>query len=235
MFGRLQVSKRMDTNKSINNISFISRKLSKLLGVFFKLLYSQLAWAYDFVAATVSLGLWNNWILSIQPYLEGSRILEVGFGTGHLISSLNGDGKNHVGIDLSWQMCTLARKRLSATSSISTLVNGQAQRLPFMNEVFDQVVTTFPSDYIKDDTSWSEISRVLVPGGELLILISARITGSTWYYRLVRWSFQISNQSFEWEDGLIEPFTHAGLNCVVITYKVQHSELMMIRGKKNEE
>ena len=182
----------------------------------------------------MSLGLWNNWILSILPYLEGSRILEIGFGTGHLISSLNSDGEQHVGIDLSWQMCSLARKRLSATSGISTLVNGQAQRLPFMNEVFSQVVTTFPSDYIKDDTSWSEISRVLVPGGELLILISARIARSKWYYRFAQWSFRITNQSVEREDRLIEPFTHAGLNCVVITVHVQHGELLMIHGKKNE-
>jgi len=211
-----------------------SRNSSKILTVFFKLLYSRLAWAYDFVAATVSLGLWNNWILSSKPFLSGTKILEIGFGTGHLIRSLDCDGKNHIGIELSWQMCKQTSKRLSAKSCNPALVNGQAQKLPFKNEVFDQVVMTFPSDYIKEDSSWGEISRVLIPGGDLFILMSARITGMHWFYRLIQWLFHIPDQSVDWEDILEEKYKHADLKCTVTTRNAPHSELLIIRGKKRE-
>ena len=56
----------------------------------FYLLYHPFAFAYDLVAAAVSLGRWKKWVLSVVPFLEGNQILEIGHGPGHLQSALLG-------------------------------------------------------------------------------------------------------------------------------------------------
>ena len=60
--------------------------MQKLLAFFFRQLYHRFAWAYDLVAGFVSLGQWNNWIYEILPLISGTKILELGFGPGHLQS-----------------------------------------------------------------------------------------------------------------------------------------------------
>ena len=55
-----------------------------LLRFFFYLLYHSFAFAYDLVAASVSLGRWKDWVLSVVPFIEGNRVLEIGHGPGHL-------------------------------------------------------------------------------------------------------------------------------------------------------
>ena len=52
--------------------------------VFFHLLYHPFAFTYDLVAAVVSFGQWKNWGQSILPFIDGTRILELGHGPGHL-------------------------------------------------------------------------------------------------------------------------------------------------------
>ena len=52
------------------------------------------------------------------------------------------------------------------------LSEGLAQQLPFQ-ACFDTVVATFPSEYIFDPCTIKEIYRVLVPGGKMVILLTA--------------------------------------------------------------
>ncbi len=63
-------------------------RMKTLLRFFFRLLYHQFAFTYDLVAATVSLGRWKDWVLSVVPFIEGTRILEIGHGPGHLQRAL---------------------------------------------------------------------------------------------------------------------------------------------------
>ncbi|MEW6241946.1 MAG: class I SAM-dependent methyltransferase, partial [Chloroflexota bacterium] len=58
--------------------------IPRLLRVFYHWLYHPFAWVYDFVAAVVSLGRWNEWIMTVMPLIEGTRILELGHGPGPL-------------------------------------------------------------------------------------------------------------------------------------------------------
>jgi ubiquinone/menaquinone biosynthesis C-methylase UbiE len=90
-----------------------------ILRFFFKLLYHQFAFAYDLVAATVSLGRWKDWVMSILPFVEGPRVLEIGFGPGHLQRRLLQRGLIAVGIDESPQMARLAKRNLTGTSVAS--------------------------------------------------------------------------------------------------------------------
>ncbi|HEX9029072.1 MAG TPA: methyltransferase domain-containing protein [Anaerolineales bacterium] len=172
-----------------------NRLLIPFLRFFFKLLYHQFAWTYDWVAAIVSLGQWKSWVLSALPYLHGPRILEIGHGPGHLQVALRQRGFQPFGLDESRWMSRLAYLRLSRSGFIPVLVNGYAQFMCFPNASFDQVVATFPSDYIYDSHTLAEIRRVLTPGGELLVLPLAWLTSPLLLHRLAARLFIVTGES----------------------------------------
>lgn len=172
-----------------------ARLLVPFLRLFFKLLYHQFAWTYDWVAAIVSLGQWKSWVLSVLPYLHGPALLEIGYGPGHLQAALHAHGLCPVGLDESRWMGQIARLRLRKFEFAPLLVNGYAQFIPFPNASFNQVVSTFPSDYIYDLNTLAEIRRVLLPGGELLVLPLAWITSRAFLHRLAAWLFINTGES----------------------------------------
>jgi ubiquinone/menaquinone biosynthesis C-methylase UbiE len=151
--------------------------LSRLLGIFFTLLYNSFAASYDLVAWIVSLGRWKSWVLTSLPELAGPRVLELGHGPGHLQVALNEKVFQTIGIDLSRQMGKLAKRRLSKFGFPSSLVRAEAQNLPFARKSFDQVVATFPTEYISSEESLEEIHRVAAEAGEFVIIPVAWITG----------------------------------------------------------
>src|SRR6185503_9483228 len=121
--------------------------MKRLLRLFFRLLYHQLAFVYDLVAASVSFHRWQDWVMSVVPFIEGNRILEIGHGPGHLQRILLSREQITVAIDESAQMGYLAKCN---TDGLARLTRGLAQHLPFPNETFDTIVSTFPADYIND-------------------------------------------------------------------------------------
>ena len=174
-----------------------------LLRFFLRLLYHQFAWTYDLVAALVSFNRWRDWVLSVMPFLEGSRVLEIGHGPGHLQRALRSQGRPAVGIDASPQMGRLAKrnlrldiqnqntytsKALSAYTQLN-LARGLAQALPFAAESFDSVVATFPTEYFVDPQTLKEVKRCLVPGGRFVVLPVALPRN-----RLLDWLFKTTHQ-----------------------------------------
>jgi ubiquinone/menaquinone biosynthesis C-methylase UbiE len=82
-----------------------------LLRPIYYLLYHQFAWAYDFVASLVSLGQWRDWVRTALPHLNG-RVLELGFGPGHLQVEMQKRGLIPFGVDESRFMARQASQRL---------------------------------------------------------------------------------------------------------------------------
>ncbi len=176
-------------------INLISRLLAQILKFFFQLLYHSFAWSYDLVANVVSVGMWNQWIVSVTPYLDEGPILEIGFGTGYLQAWMHRENYFGVGLDESWQMTRQARTRLKRQGFEYRLARGWSQFLPFRDQVFSRVVSTFPSEYITDPDSLNEIWRVLRPGGCLIILPVVWITGQSLLHRLAAGLFRITNEA----------------------------------------
>jgi SAM-dependent methyltransferase len=140
-------------------------------------LYNEFAWAYDLVSWLVSLGRWSGWRLSVLEQISGPRVLEIGFGTGELLSEMAVRGLKPVGLDLSPAMHRIAARKLSRRGLQVPQVRGVAQAMPFPDGVFDAIVCTFPAGYILDAATLHEAARVLSPpdtatgrgGGRLVI------------------------------------------------------------------
>ncbi len=190
----------------------ILRLRQRALQTFFRWLYHRGAWSYDLVAAAVSLGRWQDWVLSTLPWLPGPRVLELGFGPGHLQTALCARGVQVFGLDASAHMAQLARRRVQPCR----LVLAQAQAAPFAAAAFDQIVATFPSEYIFQPRSLRELRRLLRPGGELLILPMAWVTGSAPWERAAAALFRITGQSgprrADWQALFAPPFRQAGFD-----------------------
>ncbi len=205
--------------------------LAVLMRNFFALLYHQFAWTYDFVAAVVSLGMWKQWVRSTLPYLDGPRVLEIGHGPGHLLLALAEKGLKATGLDESRWMGKIALKKIRNTTT-THLVNGYAQFLPFSNTAFNQVVATFPPEFILESAALLEIRRVLVNGGSLVVLPFAWITGHRLSDRLARGLFQFTNQAPEWDDRFLAPFHSAGFQTEVKFIQQDRSTVVLIQAFK---
>jgi ubiquinone/menaquinone biosynthesis C-methylase UbiE len=212
-----------------------NRVIQAFMRLFYRLLYHQMAWSYDFVAWTVSLGNWQNWVKSVLPYLEGPRVLELGHGPGHLqISLIKNDSQIRflAGLDFSHHMGKMANHRLRRRGLAPALATGAAQNLPFRNESFDQVVATFPTDYIIHPDTVREVKRVLVPGGKMVVLPLAWITGKRLPERAAAGLFQITGQAPEWDERAIWPAQEEGFEVEVEWIHQKSSTLVLIVANK---
>jgi ubiquinone/menaquinone biosynthesis C-methylase UbiE len=201
-----------------------------ILRVFFKLLYHQLAFTYDLVAASVSFNRWKDWVMSVIPFIEGNRILEIGHGPGHLHRVLLDRGLFAVGIDESRQMGYLAKRRAGASPR---LTRGLAQHLPFPKESFDTVISTFPADYINDPLTLAEVKRCLRNSGRFIVLPVAWPKNP-----FLDWLFRVTGESPAEAMELVKtkfrkPLVQAGFETEVLTLDVKSSILLVIIAIKN--
>ena len=201
------------------------------------LLYHQFAWTYDLAAAIVSLGHWQDWVQAVLPFLEG-RVLELGFGPGHLQLQLSLGKKEFqaFGLDQSRQMARQASQRLKKQGVNSCLVSGYAQNIPFLHGVFNSVVATFPSEYIFDPRTLEEIYRVLTLGGKLIFLPMAWITGRRPLELLAAWLFRFSGEATG-KPGLVsddirKQFTRLGFKVSSEIVEMRGSQVLIIVAEK---
>ena len=171
--------------------------MRRFLRFFFRHFYHRFAWSYDFVAAFVSIGRWNDWIDCALPYIEGRRVLEIGHGPGHLQERLQAQLPGMiVGLDESSQMGRLAKSRvLKAGYPNVKLTRAIAESLPFPESAFDVVVSTFPAEYIFEKQTMGEVRRVLCQGGRFIVLPAAWIAGRRMLDRSAAWLFRATNQA----------------------------------------
>jgi SAM-dependent methyltransferase len=117
-------------------------------------------------------GVANPWQLG--RLAAGERVLDLGSGAGtdSLIAAQMVGPEGHVtGIDMTPQM--LAKARAAATelgTGNVEFVEAEAEQLPFPDGSFDVVISNGVIDLIPDkDAVFSELFRVLVPGGRMQI------------------------------------------------------------------
>lgn len=203
--------------------------IQRFMRFFFHQLYHSFAFTYDLVAATVSFGGWKNWVYSIIPYINGVRILELGHGPGHLQRILLNRGLQPAAIDESTQMGRIAKRRLGVSQKLSRAL---AQHLPFANASFETILSTFPTDYIFQPETLSEVRRCLSDGGRLIVLPVAFPKSG-----FLKWLYQVTGESPAALDESIkkrfqEPFISAGFYVEVEIVEVKSSRLLVIIANK---
>ena len=155
-------------------------------------LYHEFAWAYDMVSWLVSLGRWSSGRKLALQQARGTRVLELGFGTGELLLEMGQQGLWAVGLDPSEQMHRVAARKLRQHGISIDGVRAVSQRMPFASESFDTIISTFPSGYILDGGTMREVARVLrtpnpvvgAPGGRLII-VGIQIQLQHWLARCI--------------------------------------------------
>ncbi len=207
--------------------------LGPLLRMFFALLYNPLAWTYDFVSWAVSIGQWRHWQQAALPHLRPGLVLDIAHGTGNLLLDLHGAGHAPVGLDLSSAMGTIARKKLRARGVALPLIRGRVQALPLASGTFASLISTFPTEFIVDPRAVAEFHRVVAPGGVLVIVPAAIITGPALPDRLARWLFQVTQQASEaWFSPLDHLYRSAGFSVHVERVRLPRSVVTVIVAEK---
>ena len=199
------------------------------------------------MAWIVSLGRWRSWSRLGLKYLVGSRVLELGYGPGHLQAELLAAGWQVFGLDESPQMGRLANSnfvkwnkyinqgKCNGYAHNLSLVRGLAQALPFPNASIDSVLATFPTRYIFEPLALREIRRVLRPGGRLVIVLGAWITGGNLPDRLTAWLFKITGQVPEWKPKTVQPFQEAGFEVDHEILETQGSQVLILIARVKSE
>ena len=117
-------------------------------------------------------GVANPWQLGrLDP---GERVLDLGSGAGTdslVAAQMVGEHGSVTGIDMTQPMLAKARAAAAELGAGNVeFVEGEAEDLPFPDESFDVVISNGVIDLIPDkDAVFSELQRVLVPGGRIQI------------------------------------------------------------------
>jgi arsenite methyltransferase len=111
---------------------------------------------------------------SLGPLASGESVLDVGSGAGTdslVAAQMVGPEGSVKGVDMTPEMLATARASAAAMGITNAeFVEGEAEHLPFPDESFDVVISNGVIDLIPDkDTVFSEIFRVLRPGGRIQI------------------------------------------------------------------
>jgi arsenite methyltransferase len=111
---------------------------------------------------------------SLGRLAPGERVLDVGSGAGTdslIAAQMVGEAGHVTGIDMTPAMLTKARA-VAAEMGVDNVdfVESEAEQLPFPDNSFDVVISNGVIDLIPDkDAVFSELHRVLVPGGRIQV------------------------------------------------------------------
>ncbi len=141
-------------------------------------MFDRVAGRYDLLNTVMTAGLHHRWrekTADRAKLLPGDSVLDVCCGTGDLALELAGrvtPGGHVVGCDFSEPMLDLAREKARAREATGVRFEwADALRLPYDAGRFDAVTVGFGVRNLADlDRGLREMTRVLRPGGRLVIL-----------------------------------------------------------------
>ncbi len=141
--------------------------------------FHSVASKYDIMNDLMSMGIhriWKRFTIELSGVRKGHKVLDLAGGTGDLtmkFSDIVGPEGNVVLADINDSMLKVGRDRLmdkGYTSNIE-VVQANAEALPFPDNYFNCVTIAFGLRNVTDkDKALRSITRVLKPGGKLLVL-----------------------------------------------------------------
>lgn len=156
-------------------------------------LFDRIARRYDLFNHLTSFGIDRLWRRRAIGYdsLCGMRVLDVAVGTGDLaLAALRRGGASEVeGLDLSCEMMRVgeAKAKRAGLSDRLTFRQGSALDMPYADGQFDVVTCAYGVRNFTDlEQGLREMSRVLRPGGRLMILEFSYPSN-----RLIAWLYDV--------------------------------------------
>lgn len=157
-------------------------------------MFDAVAPRYDLLNRVLSLGIDRYWRIQAVRLLadeQPRRVLDVATGTADL--ALEAERQLHprevVGIDLSAEMLRYGRDKIQerGLGGRVSLVQGDAEALPFDDDAFDAALVAFGVRNFEDlGAGLADIHRVLRPGGRLVVLEFSQPRNGP-FRRLYRW------------------------------------------------
>ncbi|MCS7177282.1 MAG: class I SAM-dependent methyltransferase [Candidatus Kapabacteria bacterium] len=127
---------------------------------------------------------------AVQPFMHrligfhryaGKRVLEIGCGLGTDLLQFARGGATVTGIDLSPQSVELARQHFELRGQEGTFLVADVEQLPFPDNTFDVVYSFGVLHHTPNiQHALAEIYRVLVPGGEVILMLYHRHSLHVW-------------------------------------------------------
>jgi SAM-dependent methyltransferase len=104
--------------------------------------------------------------------LYGRRVLEYGCGLGEISTLLAKSGAHVTTFDLSSKSVLTCRRRagLNSVAGKIQLAVAAGERLPYADESFDVIFGKAILHHLDAELGWTEISRVLKPGGKAVFV-----------------------------------------------------------------
>ena len=143
--------------------------------------FRSVAPSYDIMNDLMSAGLhrvWKKFTVDLANVQPGETVLDVASGTADLALAF----AKQAGAATVWQtdineaMLKVGRDRLADEGLITPNALADAEKLPFASESFDIVTVAFGlRNMTHKDIALSEMTRVLKPGGRLLVLEFSKV------------------------------------------------------------
>lgn len=152
-------------------------KARRVAGVF-----TSVAGKYDIMNDLMSIGLhrlWKRFAIELSRARPGERVLDVASGSGdlaRLFSERVGPDGEVWATDINGDMLAVGRDRLIDSGRLLPMAQCDAEHLPFPDCHFDCVSVAFGlRNMTRKEQALEEMSRVLRPGGRLLVLEFSRV------------------------------------------------------------
>jgi demethylmenaquinone methyltransferase/2-methoxy-6-polyprenyl-1,4-benzoquinol methylase len=143
--------------------------------------FRSVAPSYDVMNDLMSAGLhrvWKKFTVDLANVQPGETVLDVASGTADLAQAF----AKRAGVANVWQtdineaMLKVGRDRLANEGLITPNALADAEKLPFASESFDIVTVAFGlRNMTHKDVALAEMTRVLKPGGRLLVLEFSKV------------------------------------------------------------
>lgn len=154
-----------------------TNKAQRVRGVF-----DSVAGKYDVMNDLMSMGLhrlWKAYTIAASGAREGHKVLDIAGGTGDLSEAFAkrvGPSGMVVHTDINEAMLRTGRDRLLNTGMALPTTLCDAEKLPFPTGTFDIVTVAFGlRNMTHKDSALAEMTRVLKPGGRLLVLEFSKV------------------------------------------------------------
>ena len=164
--------------EEITHFGFRNVPKSQKAGQVAKVFHS-VAGKYDLMNDLMSMGihrLWKRFTIELSGVRPGHQVLDIAGGTGDLtmkFSDLVGPSGKVVLADINASMLQVGRSRLTDRGYAGNIeyVQADAEHLPFPDNSFHAVSIAFGLRNVTDkDQALRDMTRVLKPGGKLMVL-----------------------------------------------------------------